>query len=40
MAAGWEALALLANNSAAAAIRALSDVELDRAAPVSFNGER
>jgi hypothetical protein len=35
------ALALLANNSvaAAAAIRALSDVELDRAAPVSLNSD-
>lgn len=34
-------LALLANNSAAAAaaIRALSDVELDRAAPVSLNSD-
>lgn len=34
------ALALLANNSAAAAaaIRALSNAELDRAAPVSLNG--
>ena len=35
------ALALLATNSAtaAAAIRALSDVELDRAAPVSLNSD-
>jgi hypothetical protein len=35
------ALALLASNSAAAAaaIRALSDIELDRAAPVSLNGD-
>ena len=35
------ALALLASNSAtaAAAIRALSDVELDRAAPVSLNSD-
>jgi DinB superfamily len=35
------ALALLAKNSAtaAAAIRALSDVELDRAAPVSLNSD-
>ena len=35
------ALALLANNSAAAAaaIRALSDAELDRAAPVSLNSD-
>ena len=35
------ALALLAQNSAAAAaaIRALSDVELDRAAPVSLNAD-
>ena len=35
------ALALLANNSAAAAaaIRALSDTELDRAAPVSLNSD-
>jgi len=35
------ALTLLANNSAAAAtaIRALSDVELDRAAPVSLNSD-
>ena len=35
------ALALLASNSAAAAaaIRALSDAELDRAAPVSLNGD-
>ena len=35
------ALALLANNSAAAAaaIRALSNAELDRAAPVSLNGD-
>lgn len=34
-------LALLANNSAAAAaaIRALSDAELDRATPVSLNGD-
>jgi hypothetical protein len=36
-----EALALLARNSAtaAAAIRALSDEELDRAAPVSLNSD-
>ncbi|OFW13759.1 MAG: hypothetical protein A3F69_01670 [Acidobacteria bacterium RIFCSPLOWO2_12_FULL_66_10] len=36
-----EALALLARNSrtAAAAIRDLSDTELDRAAPVSLNGD-
>jgi hypothetical protein len=35
------ALALLASNSAAAAaaIRALSDAELDRAAPVSLNSD-
>jgi ribonuclease HI len=35
------ALALLANNSAAAAaaIRALNDAELDRAAPVSLNSD-
>jgi len=36
-----DTLALLANNSAAAAaaIRALTDLELDRAAPVSLNGD-
>ena len=35
------ALALLVNNSAAAAmaIRALSDIELDQAAPVSLNSD-